>query len=88
MAIHVLRDPRPYLLAVMAVALVVMVPLMFLFITMTDRLFWPESGAGTVVLWALVGVLGVCLLGALMTLIARATRLSDAEHHPPDEWKP
>jgi hypothetical protein len=88
MAIHVLRDPRPYLLAVMVVALVVMVPLMFAFITMTDRLFWPGSGIGTVVLWALVGMLGVGLLVGLMAIVARATRLSDAEHHPPDDWRP
>ena len=80
MAIHVLRDPRPHLLTVMAIALVVMVPSMFAFITMTDRLFWPGSGAGTVVLWAIVGVLAACLLVGLMAILSRATRLSDAEH--------
>ena len=83
MAIHVLRDPRPYLLSVMAVALVVMVPLMFAFITMTDRLFWPGAGAGTIVLWALVGVVGAGLLVGLMMLVSRATKLADAEHQPP-----
>jgi hypothetical protein len=88
MAIHVLRDPRPYLLSVMAVALVVMVPLMFAFITMTDRLFWPGAGIGTIALWALVGLVGIGLLGGLMAIVSRATRLSDAEHHRPDEWTP
>jgi hypothetical protein len=85
MATHVLRDPRPYLLTIMAVALIVMVPLMFGFITMTDRLFWPESGIGTIALWAVLGIACGGLLVGLMVLLARATRESDAEHPPHDD---
>lgn len=83
MAIHVLRDPRPHLLTVMAVTLIVVIPLMFAFITMTERLFWHEAGAGTIVLWALLGVASGGLLVGLMVILTRATRQSDAEHHPP-----
>lgn len=88
MAIHVLRDPRQYLLSVMAVALIVMVPLMFAFVTLTDRLYWPDAGAGDVVLWALVGLLAAGLLGAVMVVLARATRESDAEHDAQHRQQP
>lgn len=80
MALRVLRDPRDYLLTVMAVALVVMVPLMFLFLTMMDRLFSPGAGIGTVVLWLLVGIAGAALFGGLMVILTRATHESDLEH--------
>jgi hypothetical protein len=80
MAIHVLRDPRPYLLSVMAVALIVMVPLMFAFVTLTDRLYWTDFGADDIVLWAVVGLLAAGLLGTVMAILSRATKESDAEH--------
>lgn len=80
MAIHVLRDPRPYMLSVMAVALIVMVPLIFAFVTLTDRLYWADFSADDIVLWAAVGLLAVGLLGAVMAVLARATKQSDAEH--------
>jgi len=84
MAIHVLRDPRPYLLVVMAVVLIVVVPLMFGFVTLMDTVFGDETaGAGWIVLWVLLGVAIAGLLVELMVILARATRLSDLEHETP-----
>ena len=80
MAIPVLRDPRPYLLAVIAVALTVIVPLLFVFVTMMDKVFGPEASAGWIVLWAVLGVVLVAGVVELMVLLGRATRLSDHEH--------
>ena len=80
MRIHVLRDPRPYLLAVIAVALIVVVPLLFVFVTMMDRVFGPEASAGWIVLWALLGVVLVAGVVELMVLLGRATRLTEHEH--------
>ena len=80
MAIHVLRDPRPYLLAVIAVALTIIVPLLFVFVTMMDRVFGPEASAGWIVLWMLLGVVLVGGVIELMVLLGRATRLSEHEH--------
>ena len=80
MAIHVLRDPRPYLLAVIAVALIVIVPLLFVFVTMMDRVFGPEASAGWIVLWALLGVVLVGGVIELMVILGRATRLTEHEH--------
>ena len=84
MAVHILRDPRPYLLVVMAVALIVIVPLMFAFVTLMDTVLGDRgAGAGWIVLWALVGVAIVGLLVELMVILARATRLSELEHETP-----
>jgi hypothetical protein len=85
METQVLRDPRPHLLTIMAVALIIMVPLLFAFITMTDRLFWPESGIGTIAVWALLGIACGSLLVGLMVILARATRQSEAEHPVHDD---
>ena len=84
MALHVLRDPRRYLLVVMAVALIVIVPLMFAFVTLTDTVLGDGgAGAGWIVLWALVGVAIAGLVVELMVILARATKLSDLEHETP-----
>jgi NADH:ubiquinone oxidoreductase subunit 6 (subunit J) len=80
MAIRVLRDPRPYLLAVMVVALTVIVPLLFMFVTMIDKVLGPQASAGWIVLWALLGVVIVGLVVELMMILGRATRLSEHEH--------
>ena len=88
MAIHVLRDPRPYLLSVMAVALIVMVPLMFAFVTLTDRLYWTDFSADDIVLWAVVGLLAAGLLGTVMAILSRATKESDAEHDAQHRQQP
>jgi len=80
MAIRILRDPRPYLLAVMAVALTVIVPLLFMFVTLIGNVFGPPVSAGWAVLWALLGVAIIGVVGELMVLLGRATRLSEHEH--------
>jgi len=83
MAVQVLRDPRPYLLVVMAVTLIVIVPLIFAFVTMMDTVFGAGAGAGWIVLWALLGVAVAGLLIGVMVILARATRLSELEHETP-----
>lgn len=83
MTLQVLRDPRPYLLAVMAVALVVVVPLMFAFVTMMEGPFGSEPSIGSIVLWVLLGVAIAGLLIGVMVMLARATRLEELEHKPP-----
>lgn len=84
MAVHILRDPRPYLLVVMVVALIVVVPLMYGFITLMDTVLGDgRAGAGWIVLWALLGVATVGLIVELMVILARATRLSELEHETP-----
>jgi len=83
MALHVLRDPRAHLLTVMAVALIVLVPLMFVFIAMTEKVFSHGPSAAEYVVWALSGTAALGGLASLMVILARATRQSDAEHHPP-----
>jgi NADH:ubiquinone oxidoreductase subunit 6 (subunit J) len=86
MAIQVLRDPRPYLLVVIPLALIVVVPLMFGFITMMDRPFGDaESETAAIVRWALLGVVCAGLLVGLMVILARATRLSESEHKTADD---
>ena len=80
MAIRILRDPRPYLLAVMVVALTVIVPLLFMFVTMIDKVVGPPASAGWAVLWVLLGVVIVGVVGELMVILGRATRLSEHEH--------
>jgi hypothetical protein len=84
MTLQVLRDPRPYLLAVMAAALIVLVPLMFALVTLMDRPFGAESGTASIALWVLLALAVVGLLAGVMVMLARATRLSEAEHRPPD----
>jgi hypothetical protein len=84
MVTQVLRDPRRYLLAVMAVALTVIVPLMFASITMIDSSLRTGSSIGWTVLWALLGVACVGLLVGVMVILARATRVSESEHETPD----
>ncbi len=90
MTIHVLRDPRPYLLAVIAVALTVLVPLLFMFVTMMDKVFGPEASAGWIVLWALLGVVLAAGVVELMVMLGRATRLTEHEHemHTPRRESP
>ena len=83
MALHVLRDPRPYLLVVMAVALTVIAPLIYAFVTLMDTVFGAGASAGWIVLWVLVGVAVVALVIGLEVILARATRLSDLEHETP-----
>lgn len=80
MASQVLQDPRRYLLAIMAGALTVIVPMIFLFITMMDRVFGSEFSLGWTVLWLLLGAVIVGLVTGLMVLLARATRQSDLDH--------
>jgi hypothetical protein len=80
MSIHLLRDPRRYVLAMMVVALVVIVPLMYGFITMTDSVFAPGADTGSVVLWVLLGAAAVGLLIVLEMMLSRATRQEEAEH--------
>jgi hypothetical protein len=83
MAIQVLRDPRRYLLAIIAVALIVVVPLMFAFVTNLDT-FVTGSGIGSIVVWALLGVAAVGLMVGVAVLINRATRLEELEHETED----
>jgi len=80
MATRVLQDPRRYLLAVLAVVLMGVVPLMFLFVTLMDKVFGAEFSMGWAVLWVLLGIVIVGLIAGLMTILARATRMSDLEH--------
>jgi Co/Zn/Cd efflux system component len=79
MPIRVRRDPRAYLLTAMAVALLVLVPLVFAFITLSKRLYLPDPAAGSLILWALIGVVGIGLFVALVVVIGRATQRSDAD---------
>jgi hypothetical protein len=88
MALQVLRDPRPYLLAVIPVALIVIVPVIFAFITMMDRPFGTGTAPGSIVLWVVLGLAGVGLLVGLMVLLARATRLEELEHRGPEHETP
>ena len=83
MTVQVLRDPRPYLLVVMAVALIVIAPLIYAFVTLADTVFGAGASAGWIVLWALVGFAVAGLVTGLMVILARATRLSDLEHETP-----
>ena len=85
MATDVLRDPRRYLLAVMAVALTVVVPLMFAAITMIGRSLGTGSSIVWTVFWALLAVACAGLLVGVMVILGRATRVSDAEHERPDD---
>lgn len=87
MALHVLRDPRDYLLTVMAVALIVLVPVMFVFINMTETLFSTGFNLGETLLWALFGLIGAGLLGGVMVILSRATRQYEAEHPQPRDDK-
>jgi hypothetical protein len=80
MSIHLLRDPRRYVLAMMVVALVIIVPLMFGFITMTGNVFTPEPDTGSIVLWVLLGAAAAGLLIVLEMMLSRATRQEEAEH--------
>jgi hypothetical protein len=80
MAIRILRDPRPYLLAVMAVALTVIVPLLFMFVTLLDKVVGPDASVGWILLVALLGVVIAGAVAELMVLLGRATRLSEHEH--------
>jgi hypothetical protein len=84
MAIQVLRDPRRYVLAVMALALIVVLPLMFAFVTMLDILFQPGSSTGSIVLWTLLGVAVTGLLVLLMVILARSTRQAESERQSLD----
>jgi hypothetical protein len=83
MVAPVLQDPRRYLLAVMVVALAGIVPLAYGFITMTP--FGNGSGLGSIVVWALLGVAIAALVGGVMMVLARATRLEELEHESPDD---
>ena len=83
MALHVLRDPRPYLLVVMAVALTVIAPLIYAFVTLMDTVFGAGASAGWILLWVLCGVAVAALVIGLEVILARATRLSDLEHESP-----
>ena len=81
MTIRVLRDPQRYLLALMVVALTVVVPLIFVFVTLMDRVFGNDSGPGWVVLWVLSGMAAGTLLVGMMMMLARATHEQEWEHH-------
>ena len=80
MALHVLRDPRSNLLTVMAVALVIVVPLLFVFVTMMDRVFGPQSAIGWMLLWALLGIALVTVVVGMMVMLARSTQKEEWEH--------
>lgn len=80
MATQVLQDPRRYLLAIMALALTVLVPMIFLFVTLMDKVFGSEFSLGWTVLWVLLGAAIVSLVVGLMVILGRATRVSDLEH--------
>jgi hypothetical protein len=84
MAIQLLRDPRPYVLPVLAVALIVVVPLMFAFITLIGNVFVTGPGSVSIVLWALLGVAVACLLVGVVLILSRAARLEELEHETPD----
>jgi hypothetical protein len=77
MTIRVLRDPQRYLLALMVVALTVVVPLMFVFVTLTETVFDHDAGLGWVALWVLSGMAAGTLVVGMMMMLARATH----EHH-------
>jgi hypothetical protein len=83
MALHVLRDPRPYLLVVMAAALTVIAPLIYAFVTLLDTVLGAGASAGWIVLLALVGIAVAGLVIGMMMILARATRLSELEHETP-----
>ena len=85
MLTQVLRDPRRYLLAVMAVALTIVVPLMFAAITMIGRSVGSGSSIVWTVFWALLAVACAGLLVGVMVILGRATRASDSEHPPLDD---
>jgi uncharacterized membrane protein YhaH (DUF805 family) len=78
------NDPRRYLLAVMAVALVAIVPLVFGFITTMPLGTAANSGGGSIVIWALLGLGIVALLVTVFVVLARCTRLEELEHETPD----
>ena len=80
MALHVLRDPRSNLLTVMAVALVIVVPLLFVFVTMMDRVFGAQSAIGWMLLWALLGIALVTVVVGMMVMLARSTQKEEWEH--------
>ena len=80
MTIRVLRDPQRYLLALMVVALTVVVPLMFVFVTLMDHVVNNGAGLGWVVLWLLSGIAAVTLLVGMMKMLARATHDHDWHH--------
>jgi hypothetical protein len=79
MAIQLLRDPRPYLLAVIPLGLAVIVPLTFVFVTMLDRVFGTGSGPGSIVLLVLVGIALAASVAGVVVMLARATRLEELE---------
>jgi hypothetical protein len=81
MTIRVLRDPQRYLLALMVVALTVVVPLMFVFVTLTDHAFDDDAGLGWVALWVLSGMAAVTLVVGMMMMLARATHEQAWKHH-------
>lgn len=78
MTIHVEHDPRQYLLAVMAVALIAIVPLGFGFVTTLP--VGTGANGGSILLSVLLGVLIVGLLAVVFLTLARATRLEEQEH--------
>jgi hypothetical protein len=86
MTIGVLRDPRRYLLALMAVALTIVVPLTFVFVTMMDRVFGPDSSLGWIVLWVVVGIVAATLLVGMLVVLGRASQPQEWEHDAPDNW--
>lgn len=79
MPIRIARDPRRYLLAVMALSLIIIVPMLFLFITMVGEVLAPDRTFGLIATWVLLGAATVGLLGGMMLLLARATRLTEME---------
>lgn len=86
MASDVQSGPRRYLLLVMAVALILLVPLMFLSVTLIGRLIEPPPGStvnGWVILWVLLGLAVTGLVIGSMVMIARGTRQAQLEHEPP-----
>lgn len=87
MATEIRSGPRRYLLAVLAVALILLVPLMFLLVTLVGRLVEPEPGGDTVngwiILWALLGLVVAGLVVGSIVMIARGTRQARLEHEAP-----
>ena len=85
MATYLRNDPRRYLLAVMAVALVGIVPLAFGFITTMPFATGGGTDAGSIVVWLLLGLAIVALLGGVFVVLARSTRLEELEHPTRDD---
>lgn len=83
MRTRLLQDPRRYLLVVLALSLILIVPLLFLLVTLVGQLAAAEGTlaiAGWTV-WLLLAVVAAALLVGAIMVVIRGTEQAEREDH-------